>query len=1438
MSNIITTIPKGRPDHISLDFDLLRAEGIQHLENLATEIWTDFNAHDPGITLLELLCYAITDLGYRSRMLPIADLMASNDPSKKIWFSATEVLPNAPVTERDFRKLLIDVKGVKNAWLHKAQPKEIVMLLYRLGWILPSLMNDKYEWDEGKLRAFAKSQNIPFPERVYQSDGTITKGSAAAIAAYMRCMDEFLQSLESNPNLKQYSNLIGQINENVMVWDEEYVEKEVVYNGIAALEILELNQYFSSFDHQMTTDQTSALVTNAAYYLPLHQPGGAFPDLPLDLETLNISLASFIQDVPDNNHPEGDYGKFKLGSLDKEIAALGYSTTLDTGSVLSSLITLLDGQEDESIFKDYEFDQGKLSDFFNEKIKTDLVENEDLLIQHLNGELEEEPKNTADPVEIVQLTTAQKTALKKHIKDLDLEKKITENDRIVLIDFLDGNGAKHSTRFNRKALVNLYNTDLPKESGQDVPAWLNIEKSGYIRMTSSNAKSGSKSKKVASAAAFSFESFQVIVKQRFPERAELEQYWPALIDKYIKPGPEPELNLGYIAVGNFLNQAFGINQNDLAVSQILNEKPGGGEACQTMSHHLLHHLCEYALNGLTLDAQMAHEYYRDPIPLNGIYRIVLDLDDNINAANSKQVETVVNRAMKRLHENRALCEDFLSPQVVEQRPVHFCIHLEVSPDMDERKVMAEVIWRFQEYLTPTLRFRSFKEMHDLGIFCDDIYNGPLLDNGFLDDKEVDAAHLLQEYYQSDLVRIAMETPGVLGVFELKVKATPESKIASDDGLEFTEGPIYSIYPESAGGWKSMPPPFLKRVIDICQSCLFVTKGALLPIKLTESALQEHLEWLTLTRNCEFCTEAGGHLPDSGIYRADLSDYRSIQYDLPSVYTVGDHHVLDSALPSRKAEARQLQAYLTFFDQMLASYLAQLGQVNKLLSIDQDTNAATRILLPLYEIPGVRELIEHQAIFTAKPEDWILALADIPDAERNAVRTALGALATSTTTFTGFSPFRQQLNTLLDADQYTLAAPIFSNYFWGKYAADETNNYRTNLLADAETTAHRQQQHNRLLDHLLARFGESFGTYVHTLLAPDAEPEDNPWRQDFDGYLEDKARFLREVAMLSHDRGRGYNYRKMSPVTHQPDVWLTDNVAGVKKRVSRLVGIDDYSQKSLIAEPPYRLDIVSSQTKQGTAQFRIVLKKRPEAALPDENPLQAGPLMYSNRYSSKNKAQDKVTELYKNIWKSNLFKTEVSDSDPDKWVVKFTLPDNQLISDPIGEEEAAGLLLLIQDLVKPGKDEVEGFHLVEHILLRPNDPKDILLQIPLGCDPKETPYDPYSFWITVVLPNWTSRFKHADFRYFFEQTFRAETPSHVAIRFCWVDLQTMYLFEDAYRKWLIEKAKCTPNECNVTDAANTLIHLLNTMPCTCHCVHDVPDDMCDECGKPNAHHGVR
>jgi hypothetical protein len=94
--------------------------GLAAVRRRSARTWTDHNTHDPGITQLELLAYALTDLAYRARF-PIEDLLAAPDDNmaamERLFDRASRVLPNAPVTLADYRKLLIDRPGIKNAWL-------------------------------------------------------------------------------------------------------------------------------------------------------------------------------------------------------------------------------------------------------------------------------------------------------------------------------------------------------------------------------------------------------------------------------------------------------------------------------------------------------------------------------------------------------------------------------------------------------------------------------------------------------------------------------------------------------------------------------------------------------------------------------------------------------------------------------------------------------------------------------------------------------------------------------------------------------------------------------------------------------------------------------------------------------------------------------------------------------------------------------------------------------------------------------------------------------------------------------------------------------------------------------------------------------------------------------------------------------------------------
>lgn len=111
----------GFPEY--LDFNKLRTEGISYLGKLSGKIWSDHNLHDPGITILEVLCYAMLDLGYRTN-LPVADILATDATLLKPednFFTPAQILTNNPLTINDYRKLLIDIPGIRNAWLVPAR---------------------------------------------------------------------------------------------------------------------------------------------------------------------------------------------------------------------------------------------------------------------------------------------------------------------------------------------------------------------------------------------------------------------------------------------------------------------------------------------------------------------------------------------------------------------------------------------------------------------------------------------------------------------------------------------------------------------------------------------------------------------------------------------------------------------------------------------------------------------------------------------------------------------------------------------------------------------------------------------------------------------------------------------------------------------------------------------------------------------------------------------------------------------------------------------------------------------------------------------------------------------------------------------------------------------------------------------------------------------
>jgi hypothetical protein len=124
------TLIKSNPLLAAEDFNFLKQQGIGFIEKLASENWTEYNTSDPGITILEAVSYAITDLAYRTSF-DMKDLLTPGALSRGMWdkifYTAREILHGNPVTISDWRKLLIDVDGVRNAWIEPSKDYEVPM---------------------------------------------------------------------------------------------------------------------------------------------------------------------------------------------------------------------------------------------------------------------------------------------------------------------------------------------------------------------------------------------------------------------------------------------------------------------------------------------------------------------------------------------------------------------------------------------------------------------------------------------------------------------------------------------------------------------------------------------------------------------------------------------------------------------------------------------------------------------------------------------------------------------------------------------------------------------------------------------------------------------------------------------------------------------------------------------------------------------------------------------------------------------------------------------------------------------------------------------------------------------------------------------------------------------------------------------------------------
>jgi len=325
--------------------------------------------------------------------------------------------------------------------------------------------------------------------------------------------------------------------------------------------------------------------------------------------------------------------------------------------------------------------------------------------------------------------------------------------------------------------------------------------------------------------------------------------------------------------------------------------------------------------------------------------------------------------------------------------------------------------------------------------------------------------------------------------------------------------------------------------------------------------------------------------------------------------------------------------------------------------------------------------------------------------------------------------------------------------------------------------------NRALDHLMARFSESFNDYVFMMYQVNQDAKGlGELSFQFEDLIQDKQNFINNYPEISSKRGIGMDYINPNTLT-PPDFWYSNSRGGYEKRTAKLLGINNINLRN-IANDDSPQSQLSIPTKLGVIHFKI---QSPGTDLTLKwNWLQEH-IFDPNAYTI-HKAS---TKFYLYLEKDG---------------AKIAKIDKPFVSFETAYDYYNSLLQALNETF-------ENFYCIEHLLLRPllttNQDTD-LLTVCLQDDCKDNANnDPYSFKATIVLPGYLTRFRNLTFRKYAEKIFRQEAPAHVLLKICWVNASDMAQFQKAYKNWLENYRYFRIKQCSKTllpkDESSFLLH---------------------------------
>lgn len=546
------------------------------------------------------------------------------------------------------------------------------------------------------------------------------------------------------------------------------------------------------------------------------------------------------------------------------------------------------------------------------------------------------------------------------------------------------------------------------------------------------------------------------------------------------------------------------------------------------------------------------------------------------------------------HANRMIGHDLDKVHILRKVNISLAGDIYIEADVLAEFVISKIYANLDKYINP------FVELHDpiklwkeMDMPPEAVFNGPLPKFGYIFEK--DLSPKVEAIYLSRIKEIILDVEGVKEVKNLSL---------------FKNGiPVFDTFVN----FKKDEFPkiqYLDEITEAFDSNLKVYKNSV-SYDVDGVIAKQLIATELLSRNKFYHHELSytQKLPQGRFSQSQLQQHYPIHDEMPDLFGVGKIGVSKNASKKEQASALQVSAYLYFFEQFMASYLAQLVNVRHLFSVSD---------------------IKH-TYFNQIPEG-ITKLKDL---------------------LKDYSIFQEFL------DQCSQSNDDFFD------------------------------RRNRVLDQLLARFGERLD--VSSLKKLSSGNNLKTIEEISSGIIESKVKLLKGIVDLGHDKAKAFDIYAKS-------IWESDNVSGLEKRLAATLNIKNIKRRYISAPLLQSLGLATQKKqkkKWGLLEIELVQGKITVYKLPKE--------AYKNgKAHFMGKGLAFFPELFEVLSNEKVIYYGVSQDNMNHYLFmkqkRAELPFVLFQSD--NREDCIQAKAKVLDKLFRLDDESEGFHMIEHILLRP------------------------------------------------------------------------------------------------------------------------------------------